>query len=226
MEVVLHINSLYQTQPNRDKKKVVIRNEQEKHILKQFNSSIEVIRQKDEIIQFLSAHGQPTLEIRQSQIILLMSALDLYIHDIVKYCIIQKFNGNQTKTKQYKELLIPMQSVELAIQNPESLDWLDEVITSINQYKSFTSYGKNKNQLEAVGLKSKKFNELVLKTESDFGVSDLIEKLRSLRNRLAHQDQESINSLESELTEEKINQYIGFIYQLVQDIHQTIIELD
>ena len=218
--------SLHQTQPNRDKKKVVIRNEQEKHILKQFNSSIEVVRQKDEIIQFLSAHGQSTLEIRQSQIILLMSALDLYIHDIVKYCIIQKFNGNQTKTKQYKELLIPMQSVELAIQNPESSDWLDEVITSINQYKSFTSYGKNKNQLEAVGLKSKKFNELVLKTESDFGVSDLIEKLRSLRNRLAHQDQESINSLGSELTEEKINQYIGFIYQLVQDIHQTIIELD
>ena len=218
--------SLHQTQPNRDKKKVVIRNEQEKHILKQFNSSIEVIRQKDEIIQFLSAHGQPTLEIRQSQIILLMSALDLYIHDIVKYCIIQKFNGNQTKTKQYKELLIPMQSVELAIQNPESSDWLDEVITSINQYKSFTSYGKIKNQLEAVGIKSKKFSELVLKTESDFGVSDLIEKLRSLRNRLAHQDQESINSLESELTEEKINQYIGFIYQLVQDIHQTIIELD
>lgn len=218
--------SLHQTQPNRDKKKVVIRNEQEKHILKQFNSSIEVVRQKDEIIQFLSAHGQPTLEIRQSQIILLMSALDLYIHDIVKYCIIQKFNGNQTKTKQYKELLIPMQSVELAIQNPESSDWLDEVITSINQYKSFTSYGKIKNQLEAVGLKSKKFNELVLKTESDFGVSDLIEKLRSLRNRLAHQDQESINSLELELTEEKINQYIGFIYQLVQDIHQTIIELD
>ena len=218
--------SLHQTQPNRDKKKVVIRNEQEKHILKQFNSSIEVIRQKDEIIQFLSAHGQSTLEIRQSQIILLMSALDLYIHDIVKYCIIQKFNGNQTKTKQYKELLIPMQSVELAIQNPESSDWLDEVITSINQYKSFTSYGKIKNQLEAVGLKSKKFNELVLKTESDFGVSDLIEKLRSLRNRLAHQDQESINSLELELTEEKINQYIGFIYQLVQDIHQTIIELD
>ena len=218
--------SLHQTQPNRDKKKVVIRNEQEKHILKQFNSSIEVVRQKDEIIQFLSAHGQSTLEIRQSQIILLMSALDLYIHDIVKYCIIQKFNGNQTKTKQYKELLIPMQSVELAIQNPESSDWLDEVITSINQYKIFTSYGKIKNQLEAVGLKSKKFNELVLKTESDFGVSDLIEKLRSLRNRLAHQDQESINSLGSELTEEKINQYIGFIYQLVQDIHQTIIELD
>ena len=218
--------SLHQTQPNRDKKKVVIRNEQEKHILKQFNSSIEVVRQKDEIIQFLSAHGQSTLEIRQSQIILLMSALDLYIHDIVKYCIIQKFNGNQTKTKQYKELLIPMQSVELAIQNPESSDWLDEVITSINQYKSFTSYGKIKNQLEAVGLKSKKFNELVLKTESDFGVSDLIEKLRSLRHRLAHQDQESINSLGSELTEEKINQYIGFIYQLVQDIHQTIIELD
>lgn len=218
--------SLHQTQPNRDKKKVVIRNEQEKHILKQFNSSIEVVRQKDEIIQFLSAHGQSTLEIRQSQIILLMSALDLYIHDIVKYCIIQKFNGNQTKTKQYKELLIPMQSVELAIQNPESSDWLDEVITSINQYKSFTSYGKIKNQLEAVGIKSKKFSELVLKTESDFGVSDLIEKLRSLRNRLAHQDQESINSLGSELTEEKINQYIGFIYQLVQDIHQTIIELD
>lgn len=218
--------SLHQTQPNRDKKKVVIRNEQEKHILKQFNSSIEVVRQKDEIIQFLSAHGQSILEIRQSQIILLMSALDLYIHDIVKYCIIQKFNGNQTKTKQYKELLIPMQSVELAIQNPESSDWLDEVITSINQYKSFTSYGKIKNQLEAVGLKSKKFNELVLKTESDFGVSDLIEKLRSLRNRLADQDQESINSLGSELTEEKINQYIGFIYQLVQDIHQTIIELD
>ena len=218
--------SLHQTQPNRDKKKVVIRNEQEKHILKQFNSSIEVVRQKDEIIQFLSAHGQSTLEIRQSQIILLMSALDLYIHDIVKYCIIQKFNGNQTKTKQYKELLIPMQSVELAIQNPESSDWLDEVITSIKQYKSFTSYGKIKNQLEAVGIKSKKFSELVLKTESDFGVSDLIEKLRSLRNRLAHQDQESINSLGSELTEEKINQYIGFIYQLVQDIHQTIIELD
>ena len=218
--------SLHQTQPNRDKKKVVIRNEQEKHILKQFNSSIEVVRQKDEIIQFLSAHGQSTLEIRQSQIILLMSALDLYIHDIVKYCIIQKFNGNQTKTKQYKELLIPMQSVELAIQNPESSDWLDEVITNINQYKSFTSYGQIKNQLEAVGLKSKKINELVLKIESDFGVSNLIEKLRLLRNRLAHQDQQSITSLESELTEEKINQYIDFIHQLVQHIHQTIIELE
>ena len=218
--------SLHQTQPNRDKKKVVIRNEQEKHILKQFNNSIEVVRQKDEIIQFLSAHGQSTLEIRQSQIILLLSALDLYIHDIVKYCIIQQFNGNQTKTKQYKELLIPMQSVELAIKNPESSDWLDEVITNINQYKSFTSYGQIKNQLEAVGLKSKKFKELLLKTESDFGVSKLIDKLRLLRNRLAHQDQESINSLESELTEEKINQYIDFIYQLVQDIHQTIIELE
>ena len=218
--------SLHQTQPNRDKKKVVIRNEQEKHILKQFNNSIEVVRQKDEIIQFLSAHGQSTLEIRQSQIILLMSALDLYIHDIVKYCIIQKFNGNQTKTKQYKELLIPMQSVELAIQNPESSDWLDEVITNINQYKSFTSYGQIKTQLEAVGLKSKKINELVLKIESDFGVSNLIEKLRLLRNRLAHQDQQSNTSLESELTEEKINQYIDFIHQLVQDIHQTIIELE
>ena len=66
----------------------------------------------------------------------------------------------------------------------------------------------------------------MLKIESDFGVSNLIEKLRLLRNRLAHQDQQSITSLESELTEEKINQYIDFIYQLVQDIHQTIIELE
>ena len=89
--------SLHQTQPNRDKKKVVIRNEQEKHILKQFNSSIEVVRQKDEIIQFLSAHGQSTLEIRQSQIILLMSALDLYIETDKFFTFFRRVFGSLLK---------------------------------------------------------------------------------------------------------------------------------
>lgn len=218
--------SLQQTQEVREKKKILIPNDQEQLIIQRFNQSIEKIKQKDEVIKLLSNHQQSTLDIRQSQIILLMSALDFYIHEIVKYSFIQKFNGLQPKTIAYYDLLIPMKLVEAAIKQPESLDWLDEAITTMNQYKNFTSYEKIKSQLISIGLSKAKIKQLVSTVEDKVGIENPIDKIRLIRNQLAHQELQTIEVLESELTEEKIKPYIEFIHQFVQQIHKAIRELD
>lgn len=216
--------SLHQPQPIREKKKVVIRNNREQAILENFNISLKQIREKRDIIHFLEKHNQSVLDIRQSQIILLVSALDFYIHDIVKYCFIQKFNGLQTKTKQYHELLIPMNLVEVAIQKPESTEWLDQAITNIYQYKNFTSYEKIQNQLNTVGISKGNFKKVVAETEVEIGMPHPIETVRLLRNKLAHQEQQVIDNLE--LTDATIESYINFYLFMVHKIHQLIVELD
>ena len=101
--------SLHGREPIRNKKKIIIPNRDEKLIIQRFNESIQRIKDKEELIKILEENHQikEAMDIRRSQVIFLMSSLDYYMHQIVKYSVIEMFNGNQKKTKEYDQILIP-----------------------------------------------------------------------------------------------------------------------
>ena len=72
-------------------------------ILDRFNSNIADIRKHfqtaDDLLALQPPKQTEAEDIWRSQIVFLDSAIDFYIHEIVKYGIIKMFNGNWAKSK-------------------------------------------------------------------------------------------------------------------------------
>lgn len=215
--------SLHTIQSTREKRKVSVPNARLEEIFKSFNLGLEQVREENNKIKFLLGHAQPIVSNRQSQIILLVSLLDTYIHDIVKHCFIQMLNGQHSKTDEYNKLLIPMEYVESAIQNPESSDWLDEAITTIHQYKNFTSEKKIKVQLKGIGITEKRTSEIIRGIKESLQIQNPLNEIFLIRNRLAHRVYEDIEACVPSLTEEKVEVWIRFIELFVAGIHNELL---
>lgn len=218
--------ALYQRSETREKVRRSIPNQQEQLIIQRFSESIERIKNKNKLISDLNANHQfdEAMDIRRSQIIFLMSALDYYMHQIVKYGIIEMFNGNRKKTKEYQQLMIPMNLVEQGILHVEQLTCLDEAITSVNQYKTFTSYKSIQQQLKFIALTDSKIKAIFKEVEDLTGIKNPLDEVRKIRNRIAHEDEILTDLEEVRLSSQQVNEYVDFIFNVVTLIHQEVIQ--
>lgn len=181
-------------------------------ILRQFIDSVSSILQK---LDQCTTNDQ---FIFKACIVLAISALDHYIHEIVKYKILLIFDGRAPKTPSYNNFIVSLQCVERAIRSPESLDWLEEEIKHRNSYKSFQRYEKIAEAVKLIytGNIWDELSELLSIKKAD--LKRQLDDIIIIRDDISHQD----GSTSPDFEKKEITSNVIFIRDLVLKIHETL----
>lgn len=225
----LKIISLERSIETKELKPEIIPDKKLIDILDNFKENIERINKKFIIIDELESKKleEAAKDILRSQIVLLMSSVDFYIHEIVKYGILKIFTREKNKTKEYKAFIVSIECVEKAIKNPESIDWLEENIIVQNKYKSFMALNKIKNALKIISDKNILDNSIKeiavdLKKEKD-EIKDIMSKMYERRNCIAHQtDRDPIKCNINDISKEEVKSGIQIVNKLILCIHDKV----
>lgn len=187
-------------------------------ILGRFNTNISDIRSHFQTADDLLALQPPKQiaaeDIWRSQIVFLDSALDFYIHEIVKYGIIKMFNREWAESNDYKKFKVRLSfAVDLA-QNPSSASRLLEEIDEMNKHSCFMGARKIKDQFRALDISY---------TLSSSEIN-LLDDLFNRRNQIAHQSdripgQQQKQPISKNYVENFINRIEDFV---VNNLHPVI----
>lgn len=187
-------------------------------ILDRFNSNIADIKSHfqtaDDLLSLQSPKQTAAEDVWRSQIVFLDSALDFYIHEIVKYGIIKMFNGDWTESPDYKKMKVRLSfAVDLA-QNPNSASKLLEEIDEMNKYSCFMGK-KIKDALRFINIHYR-----LTPVEESFLID-----LYNRRNQIAHQadhipGQQQKQSITKNYVKDFINKIDNFV---VNNLHPAIV---
>lgn len=221
--------SLERTSETREIKNEIKSDKKLIEILSDFNENIERINSKFEVVNELQKKGleEAANDILRSQIVLLMSSIDFYIHEIVKYGVIKIFNKEKARTKDYESVIVSIECVEKAVINPEAVDWLEESIIVQNKFKSFISLSKMRRALRIISNK-KIMDESIRKTSTEIGMSEKVfkeklDKLYERRNCIVHQtDRNPLDCRINDIRKEEVQEGITLISKLILNIHYEI----
>lgn len=186
-------------------------------ILDRFNSNIADIKSHfqtaDDLLSLQPPKQTAAEDVWRSQIVFLDSALDFYIHEIVKYGIIKMFNGDWTESTDYKKMKVRLSfAVDLA-QNPNSASKLLEEIDEMNKYSCF------------MGKKIKDALRFINITYDLTSAEVFLINLYNRRNQIAHQadhisGQQQKQSITKNYVEDFINKIDNFV---VNNLHPVIV---
>ena len=88
-------------------------------------------------------------DILRSELVMAVSALDYYIHEIVRLGMLEVYRGIRPETSAFLRFQISLESVRQAVSAPPNDDWLDNEIRERHGWRSFQ---QAKPIAEAIGL--------------------------------------------------------------------------
>lgn len=216
--------SLDRTEGTREKQATVLPDIEADKIIENFRNSIAGIQSKFDMVKRLEDEGliQESKDILRSQVVFLLSAMDFYMHEIVKYGILKIFKGERARTNSYKEFIVSLETVEKAIANPESVDWLDAEIVHRNHHKTFLEPDKIKGQLNLISTK-KIFTTPATEISDNSTLTNDLKDLYKRRNAIAHQtDRDNSSGVLNDIDSNEVNKYITLVSKFIEIVHREI----
>lgn len=162
-------------------------------------------------------------DILRAQYVMLVSALDHFIHEIIRIGMIETYNNKRKATKEFKTFIFNLDKEILfkkAIMENKNNQWLDYQIRYKNGFKSFQEADKIKEAMFLIIETDiwEDINKNIINSKKDL---NLIVKRR---NQIAHEaDIEPINQELRTIELEDIKNSIIFVESLVQAIYKVII---
>lgn len=197
-------------------------------LINSFNNIVDDIESKFKLITELENKNLTEIKnnILRSQIVFLMSGLDYYMHELIKYGIVSIFKGDRKKTRNYNNFSIALSSVEKAIKNKECLDWLEEGISYSNKINTFMAWNKIKQALLLIS-DNKNFLSNVAKSmnTTEKNLKNNINNIYERRNQITHQsDRDPVTGKKSAIDRKYVEDSIKIIKLTVNTIHSEIIK--
>ena len=197
-------------------------------ILNKFNLIIDDIESKFNLINILENKDMDEIiyNILRSQIMFLMSAVDYYVHEIVKYGIISIFKGERKRTKQYDTFSIGLANVEKAIKNIEDINWLEDAISNENIKYTFMAYEKIRRALLLISDDKKILPNAAKNINiSDNKLKSNIDNIYKRRNAIAHQsDINESTGIKNKIDVKFVKDSIDFVKIAIESIHNEIVK--
>ncbi len=177
----------------------------------------------------LESNKQCASLILNSQIVLLESAFDFYLHEVTKFGVTKIFENEWKKTEKYKNITMKLELVEKVIKGETDENWFFTFVN--NNYSSATmvSYESIKDQLNLVGLKikdiaDKAFYENGSSQKTLDKMKSVVDGLYKRRNIIAHQSNRGHRDAEHyEISKDQVNEFINNIRKIVNAIHEEAI---
>lgn len=164
-------------------------------------------------------------DILRSEYVLIVSAFDCYIHDVVLQGMAEMFSGNQIECKNYTDFCIPMSTVKqlLATSDPSLRESIYNA--SVKKILSKDSYQSPKNVEFALGMVNLKKIWSKIGQEINMPTEDVKRKLGLIilrRNKIAHEaDIENFVSMEkAEIERADVEDVITYLDNVVLAIEK------
>lgn len=185
-------------------------------IEEQFNKDLGGINKLTDIYNDSHLSNDDKLNILRAQIVLLDSALDLYMHEITKYGMIKIFSKEWKSTDKFKKFTVPIQFLQDIYNNKTKIDNIIVQLDRMINRLTFQQYAKINDQLELIGV--------------DVDISKfekMLYELSGKRNRIAHQS--GRNNIQPDgtrktenLTQDRVKALKEAVHNLQQTIHDAV----
>ena len=198
----------------------------EQNLISKFNFSIKCIKDKFSLLKY-DISDELKLNILRGQVSLLLSAVDFYIHEIIKIELVNIIKKERKETASLKNCMISVKTFLEYITSPTINNQIfeDEIIYR-NSFKSFLEPDKMAEALSLITEK-KVFKELF----SKLGLSDTkelkdrIKEIFKRRNSIVHQmDYDYSTETQQTITKEEVEDYIEFYNKFIQELHLLLLQ--
>ncbi len=158
--------------------------------IEQFRLNIRRVRDLGSIYQILSAQTTQALDLSdvlRSELIMGVSALDLYVHELVRLGMLEVFNGARIPTDAFLRFQVTLDGTLKAVANPGNSEWLDQEIRTRHGHRSFQDPEDIANAIRLVSG-SRLWNEVATHLSST--PEDIRTRLKLIvdrRNKIVHE---------------------------------------
>lgn len=76
-------------------------------------------------------------DLLRAELVLAVSALDHYIHELVRLGMLEAYNGNRPQSQACLRFQVTLSGAQLGISNPTNDEWLEDQIRTSHSYQSF-----------------------------------------------------------------------------------------
>lgn len=158
-------------------------------------------------------------------LVMAVSALDLFVHDLVRIGILDTYRGRLPPTKSFRNITVPLGTL-LATSDPLlEFDWLEE---TIRQQHGWRSFEHPKNITEALRLVSDDDHWAVCGKQMKISASEVQTGLASIidrRNKIVHEF--DVNPIDPQelfpINPTMVKEAVGFIREVGNGIYYSLI---
>lgn len=195
--------------------------------ISRFNQNIERARNIHSIYLTLNKSTTDVIDVSdllRSELVLIVSAFDYYVHEIVRQGMLEVFQGKRVETSAFGNFTVSLQHLREAISNESIFDWLEKKIIEKNSWKSFQ---KAENVADVIRLISE--IKLWVEVSNKFGknpqeIKSTLNLIVDRRNKIAHEaDMDpSFPGIRWPIDEKMVEDAINFIEAIVVTIDDLI----
>ena len=195
--------------------------------IQQLRLNIKSIKDLDLIYSLISENypllEEQSSEILRAEIVLTVSALDCFIHDIVKQGMIETYQGDRIESNLFKNFQIPFKSLQLiekAEQVNDKRGYLEIAIKEANSKDSYQSPKSIEYALQLINIKSVWKNLAELMDISAEDVKGELALIVNRRNKIAHEaDYDDLKGCKTLINRQNVNDVTQFIEKLCESIY-------
>lgn len=168
--------------------------------------------------------------ILRSQVVLLESAFDFYLHEITKFGVNKIFEGAWISTEKYKNIIMRLEMVEKIINDEISENWFFEFINQYYAKETMVSFESIKDQMNLLGIKiqdiaDKAFYEQGSSEPTIMKMKNVVNALYKRRNIIAHQSNRGHeDATYYPISKDQVDKFIVDIEKIVNAIHEVAIQ--
>lgn len=187
--------------------------------IKNFEKNIKKARHLADIYRGLKANTTAAIDlsdILRMELVLAVSALDHYIHEIVRLGILEAYRGRRRRTKSFLKFSVSLETLINSDRDLTTLDWLEAEIRLQFGHKSFQRAEKIAEAIRfisEVNLWNKLATQLGSTPENiKLRLNSIVER----RNKIVHEADTSF------IHEEWVEEAVNFIILIANKIHEIV----
>jgi len=199
-----------------------------KSAIDQFRENIVRVRSLGAIHGAIKAQTTIALDlsdILRAQLVLAASALDHYVHEVVRLGMLEIHAGHRNSTPAFLKFPITMENVHQTMTTPISVDWLETAIRTRNGWQSFQQPDNISNAIRLIS-DIRLWDEVALSlgAESSSLVKEQLKLIVERRNKIAHEADidPTFPGKRWPIDEKLVNDATDFIEQIVETIHRLL----
>ena len=165
-------------------------------------------------------------DILRSALVMAVSALDQYIHEIVRLGILEIYQGKRDGTIQSLKFMVSLGSVRQCLIDPSNMTWLDDEVREHHSWQSFEHPDRIADAIRLISdINIWATVASDLKLDADY-IKKRIKLIVDRRNKIAHEADidPSFPNTRWPIDEQMIVEAITFIEQVVFSIHKAIVK--
>ena len=192
----------------------------------QFRANIQRARSIGSIYQALDSQTTQALDLSdllRFEWVMAVSALDLYIHELVRLGMVEVYRGNRPQTDAFLRFSITMRLTLKAINDPQDDSWLEDQIRISHEHQSFQTPDNIANAVRLVS-NAPLWNEVsaLMGVTSQY-TRERISLIVNRRNQIAHSaDIDPFGSGLRTIDFNMVDAAVSFIEEIAEAIYTVV----